>query len=73
MANVIWFRESRIGNVPVHWTPVSWQGWAITGLLTLGIIVEAETNRTPSVVWIVSAMVAATIVVCYKTSDHHSE
>ncbi|MEN9931836.1 MAG: hypothetical protein RIS17_409 [Pseudomonadota bacterium] len=38
----LWFRPKRLG---LGWTPVTWEGWAVTGLLALVLVGLAWLER----------------------------
>ena len=65
-----WFQASRVSGVPVHWTPVSWQGWVVVAALTAGMLgatVQWAATAPGRLVGAVSGLVAATIAVAALT------
>lgn len=70
MRRPVWFHASRVGGVPVHWTPVTWQGWAVVAALTAGILgaMALWAATAPGrLIGVVCALVVATLAVAALT------
>ena len=48
MKRPIWFKAESWGAVPVHWTPITWQGWAVIGAYIAALLGGLRLHNSPT-------------------------
>lgn len=73
MRRSIWFKATCVGRVPVHWTPVAWQGWAAVAVYVMALCLGLTLHRFPTPLVLFQCSLVVTLVsVAALTDDRGS-